>query len=83
MSQRGLALALLVLFSVVPTTVAVDRRLSGFARPRSPWLVSQALSTACPFRRLPWLCHPPAPGVPVEGVAARLVTVTRAPVAAA
>jgi len=64
MYKRGLFLALLALLSVVPTTFALDHRVSGLSRPRSTWPVSQASSTACPFRRFPWLCHRPGPRRP-------------------
>jgi len=62
--KLGISLALLALLSVVPTAFAVDNRVPGFSRPRSTWLVRQASSTACPFRRFPWLCHRPSPRRP-------------------
>ena len=57
MSKRGLSLLVLAWLSVVPTSFAVDHRVSGLSRPRSTELVRQTASTACPFRRFPW----PAP----------------------
>jgi hypothetical protein len=64
MCKLGIAVGLLALLSGVPATLAVDRGLSGRSRSRSPWLVRPASSTACPFRRFPWLCHRPSPRRP-------------------
>ena len=64
MYKRGFSLALLMLLSMPPTTYAVNNRVSGLLRPRSTGLVRQASSTACPFRRFPWLCHRPRPRRP-------------------
>ena len=64
MYKRGITLALLALLSMVPAAFAVDSRVSERSGPRSTWLVRQAASTACPFRRFPWLCHRPRPRRP-------------------
>jgi hypothetical protein len=64
LSKLGLTLALLALLRMVPATVAVDLSGSGLARPRGPWLLRQVSSTACPFRRFPWLCQRPSPRHP-------------------
>jgi hypothetical protein len=64
MYKLGISFVLLVLLSGVPATFAVERGVSGRSRSRSPWLVRQASSTACPFRRFPWLCHRPSPRRP-------------------
>jgi hypothetical protein len=64
MSKLGLSCLLLALLSGVPTVCALDRGASGLSRPRSTGLVRLASSTACPFRRFPWLCHRPSPRRP-------------------
>jgi hypothetical protein len=64
MYTLGISFVLLTLLSGVPAAWAVDRGVSGLAQPRATGLVRQASSTACPFRRFPWLCHPPHPRRP-------------------
>jgi len=64
MYKLNITLALLALFSMVPAAFAANSSVSGLSRTRSTWLVSQAVSTACPFRRFPWLCHRPTPRRP-------------------
>ena len=68
MYTLGISFVLLALLSGVPAAWAVDRGVSGLAQPRATGLVHQASSTACPFRRFPWLCHPPRPRRPRLGV---------------
>jgi len=64
LSKLGSTLALLALLSMGPTTVAIDPSGSGLSRPNGIWLLRQASSTACPFRRSPWLCQRPSPRHP-------------------
>jgi len=64
MYKRGMFLALLALLSVVPAVGTDDRGGSGLSRLSGPWLVRPAASTACPFRRFPWLCQRPHPRRP-------------------
>jgi hypothetical protein len=64
MYKLGISFILLALLSGAPTTFAVDRGVSGLSRAKETWLVRQASSTACPFRRFPWLCHRPSPRRP-------------------
>jgi len=64
MYKLGISCVLLVLLNSVPAVFAGDYGVSGLSRPRATGLVRLASSTACPFRRFPWLCHPPRPRRP-------------------
>jgi hypothetical protein len=64
MYKLSITVVLLALLSGVPATVAIDREVPGLSRPTATWLVRPASSTACPFRRFPWLCHRPSPRRP-------------------